>query len=298
MTRRSNPQGAVTPGRPSVLLVALSGLFAATGCARPFAGFDAVEHEGFRIEIVSVRTTTIARGPSGALDHQLFITAKVDDVAKQRVATVEHRLHLTEVRGDRGQDLLGSSSPEVRHAGNDAPTHPMFLTPEAIERGRGFTYRPTGYLKDLPETPRLLRRVAGYARLLVATSVVSGEFSAVAGQGGEVVPECRVQITRVEERPGSVSFAYRMRIENTDSGYDESLPPFLYLVELLDETGTLVERYNGRPMIQNTATGVASEERLVRLDPPGRRIATVRVTVVAEVEVLDLPFLVENVPLE
>ncbi len=174
----------------------------------------------------------------------------------------------------------------------------MFLTPQSIELGRGFTYWPSAHLGGLPHTPRKLRTLSGYARLLVATSIVSRDFAAVPMDGVWVVPTYRVQITRVQEQPGRILFAYLTRTRNIEDGYDETLPPFLYLVELLDEDGVLIERYDGAPMLQNAATGLGHEERSVVLDPPDRKLTTIRFSVIEAVRYVDVPFAYQDIPLK
>ncbi len=270
-----------------------------SACGRSFNGFAPVERGGFRLQITSVATSTKVRARDGSIHRGVLIRAKTEDVAGQRIATVEHSLILTEVRDQYGRDLLELASaapPASEH--NDTPTHPMFLTPESIELGRGFTYWPTAQLSGLPHTPRKLRKLSGYARLLVATSMISREFAALPTEGDRIVPGYWVQITRVQEQPGRVLLAYRTRTQNIEEGYDETLPPFLYLVELLDEEGELIERYNGAPTVQNTATGTGQEDRAVVLDPPDRKLKTIRFTVIEEIHYLDVPFSYANIPLK
>jgi len=269
------------------------------GCGRPFSGLAPVERDGFRLSITSVVASTEVHARDGSIDHRVHIRARIQDIAGQRVATVEHGLRLTDVRDQDGRDLLGrasAASPASRH--DDTPTHPMFLTPQSIELGRGFTYWPSAHLGGLPHTPRKLRTLSGYARLLVATSIVSRDFAAVPMDGVWVVPKYWVQITRVQEQPGRVVFAYRTRTRNIEEGYDETLPPFLYLVELLDEEGALIERYDGAPMLQNAAIGTGQEERVVVLDPPDRRLTTIRFSVIEAIQYVDVPFAYQDIPLK
>lgn len=281
-------------GRETVVLIATAILL--PGCAPPFAGFPSVERDGFRLQITNVQAYRGVGGRDGITDHGLLITAKVEDVTEQRIVSVEHALRLTEVRDQRGRDLLAmASTPLGRQPGNDTRSHPLFLTPDWIERGRGFTYWPTVALRGLPETPRKLRRLAGYARLLLATNMVHRELPASPDEATEIAPGYRVQITQVETLPGRVRFAYRTWTSNTDAGYDETLPPFLYLVELLDDKGETIERYDGMPMIQQA--GIGWEERTVDLEPADRKLATVRFTVIAGVDYLEIPFSYENIPL-
>lgn len=74
--------------------------------------------------------------------------------------------------------------------------------------------------------------------------------------------------------------------------------PLLYLVELLDENGDLIERFDGAPMLQNAATGLGHEQRSVVLDPPDRKLKTIRFSVIEAVRYVDVPFAYKDIPLE
>jgi hypothetical protein len=276
-------------------------VFFSTGCARSFHVLEPVEHDGFHFQIVETQTTSVVGQFSGVTTYKWFLRGQFTDAIGGRLASAASRIQLTEVRDEKGNDLIELSRKNWRHsASDDAIAFPRFVDPHGLKFGPGIQQYPTARFEQLPTKPVELKLLRGYASVLEATKQSSHDIRVQPmSERRELSQGLSFRIVSIEPRGKGRLLTFEVETAPVEGALSEAQFSRWYNFETLDANGNHLEDFPNAVLHYNSKdTSSFTGNIPLDLEPREVRVETLRITVIDEMRTFNMPFEYRDVALE